>query len=1013
VGHLPESRLRHLVQHSLHHWHDPAAVPHCFSDLSNKSTPPSCEPFRGFKASWVWSSDLKTINITMSAPTTGWIGFGISATGSPDPHENGDMWVGWVSQNNLTLLDTYAPSSARPTYDTLQNLTPLTFAVSGGATSISFSRLANTGDTAQDVVISPTEPLYVLWSYCEQTGTSPTKYPIHTSQGTDMVTFSATPTLSAPPSVSTPPDSPPPTGTVQATQFTSPAGDFTLKWNVSSDRSNITFTMSAVTTGWLSFGLSTTGQPSPHENAEMYVAWVSEGGTTLLDTTGTSASQPAYNARQNCDLISGEQVSGVTTVIFSRPVTVSDPAAVSLTNASLYVLWAYAPTPGTGAGPTATYQEHTQAGTTTLNFLTVTASPSSNPSPTSPLDAAEILLICVLGLFFLMVVARFTHRCLKYQKVRQVLKSGEFELSATAAVLDDDVKVEVVQPRAVRSSTVRPMSQYYGGRSAAIRQSRIPMTARGGADPERQNTEDFFATISTGGLPKQWGDGTSPWAQSSKSESALEMPAKAIGAKSSGNRAGNALRGALLYRIPGTQKSFGSIVLALFYIGLNLLALMLGRGNDYASKLGALSSANSLLVVIAATRNSVLVFLLGIPFDRVIMYHRWLGYFTLLVNCLHFILEMVYWAIGNLNLAQQLFFDLRNLYGFVGWFLCVFIFVTSVSWIRRNHFEWFFYLHFLFAPYFAFGALHNKQFLPYMIAAMSVYGLDRLIRLLWGLWPAKAFLRIKGKRPAGGDREHTIIQVSFPKNSLAELTGAYKVGQYVFVNFPQLSLLEWHPFSISSGPDESTLEIHIRSLGDHTAQVLARAEKSPFLWIRVDGPYGNLGLKLRRFPNIVLAAGGIGISPVIGMVKDLYRCGNLDFCGVKSPSHVVEDIRILWVARSPAQYTWFEEEVAMFIKAAQSPALPRFHADIYLTGVKENDSGYQALLPVSVGRASLAFHVGRPDLTQFCSDSISVDKANLIFVCGPSQMVSSLWDASVVSSTKGSSVRFHHEIFEF
>ena len=40
-----------------------------------------------------------------------------------------------------------------------------------------------------------------------------------------------------------------------------------------------------------------------------------------------------------------------------------------------------------------------------------------------------------------------------------------------------------------------------------------------------------------------------------------------------------------------------------------------------------------------------------------------------------------------------------------------------------------------------------------------------------------------------GDRT---AHVRFAKTPLASLLGRHKVGQYVFVNFPELSLNEWH-----------------------------------------------------------------------------------------------------------------------------------------------------------------------------------------------------------------------------
>ncbi len=60
------------------------------------------------------------------------------------------------------------------------------------------------------------------------------------------------------------------------------------------------------------------------------------------------------------------------------------------------------------------------------------------------------------------------------------------------------------------------------------------------------------------------------------------------------------------------------------------------------------------------------------------------------------------------------------------------------------------------------------------------------------------------------DYENNVVQIRFFKHKLADFLGLYKVGQYVFVNFPGVSLLEWHPYSVSSGPDEQTIELHIK-----------------------------------------------------------------------------------------------------------------------------------------------------------------------------------------------------------
>lgn len=47
-----------------------------------------------------------------------------------------------------------------------------------------------------------------------------------------------------------------------------------------------------------------------------------------------------------------------------------------------------------------------------------------------------------------------------------------------------------------------------------------------------------------------------------------------------------------------------------------------------------------------------------------------------------------------------------------------------------------------------------------------------------------------------------------------------EVGQYIFVNCPAISLLEWHPFTLTSAPEEDYFSIHIRAAGDWTDRLI-------------------------------------------------------------------------------------------------------------------------------------------------------------------------------------------------
>ncbi|KAG0246267.1 hypothetical protein BGX31_003457 [Mortierella sp. GBA43] len=49
-----------------------------------------------------------------------------------------------------------------------------------------------------------------------------------------------------------------------------------------------------------------------------------------------------------------------------------------------------------------------------------------------------------------------------------------------------------------------------------------------------------------------------------------------------------------------------------------------------------------------------------------------------------------------------------------------------------------------------------------------------------------------------------------------------KAGQYVFLNCPDISMWEWHPFTITSAPEEDYVSVHIRIVGDWTTAFARR-----------------------------------------------------------------------------------------------------------------------------------------------------------------------------------------------
>lgn len=101
----------------------------------------------------------------------------------------------------------------------------------------------------------------------------------------------------------------------------------------------------------------------------------------------------------------------------------------------------------------------------------------------------------------------------------------------------------------------------------------------------------------------------------------------------------------------------------------------------------------------------------------------------------------------------------------------------------------------------------------------------------------------------------------------------FRAGQFVWLKLgPHPFTLHENPFSIVSAPQDGRLEFLIREAGDFTSAIGAVAPGTP-AWI--DGPYGAFTLDAApRARRIVMLAGGVGLAPCLGMLREAAACGD-------------------------------------------------------------------------------------------------------------------------------------------
>jgi predicted ferric reductase len=153
------------------------------------------------------------------------------------------------------------------------------------------------------------------------------------------------------------------------------------------------------------------------------------------------------------------------------------------------------------------------------------------------------------------------------------------------------------------------------------------------------------------------------------------------------------------------------------------------------------------------------------------------------------------------------------------------------------------------------------------LIALSCLGLVVWVRLLRPLLLARRPWRVTAVRRERG-RSWTLTL----KPEKGE-PPAYRAGQFAWLTLRASPLaLREHPFSFSSSPTcPGAVEFTIKELGDFTSTI-GQTRVGDVAW--VDGPYGNFTtVRHPDAPGFVFVAGGVGIAPIVSMLRSMADTG--------------------------------------------------------------------------------------------------------------------------------------------
>ncbi|KAF9229209.1 hypothetical protein BS17DRAFT_743015 [Gyrodon lividus] len=470
------------------------------------------------------------------------------------------------------------------------------------------------------------------------------------------------------------------------------------------------------------------------------------------------------------------------------------------------------------------------------------------------------------------------------------------------------------------------------------------------------------------------------------------------------------------------------------------------------------------------------------PADENIWFHRQVAY------------SMAFWAMVHTTAHYVNFFNVERTQvraeraldihytqagGITGHFMLlimVLIYTTAHHKIRHQCFEAFWYTHHLAFFFFiglythATGCFVRDSVNPDYITSFPFYSTEHCLGYeswRFTIWPGIAYFSERMYREYRARRATRLSKVLVHPSGAMELriikpSFKYTAGQWLFIQVPEISGFQWHPFTITSAPEDPYVSVHVRQVGDWThalgeclgcgPSVVAAMTKAamkgvekdedqsvgtrgdfveldsssltrPLPQVRIDGPYGAPAEDVFDNEVAVLIGAGIGVTPFASILKHIWyrqKKGNLGS---------LRRVEFFWVCRDAPSFGWFQS-LLQHVEAAQID--PNFlRINIYLTqkidenmlwNIAVNDAGAE-YDPLTLLRTRTMF--GRPDwksiyrrireaieIGQYLPGSTAQLKTKVgTYFCGPGVLAKAIKDATLQHSSNSVEFTFAKEHF--
>lgn len=365
-----------------------------------------------------------------------------------------------------------------------------------------------------------------------------------------------------------------------------------------------------------------------------------------------------------------------------------------------------------------------------------------------------------------------------------------------------------------------------------------------------------------------------------------------------------------------------------------------------------------------------------IQFDKNITFHITTAWSIVFFSWVH---TIAHWnnfaqiaAKNNLGFYGFLAANLSSGPGWSGYIMLVALMgmvLTSVEKPRRANYERFWYTHHMFIVFFVFWAIHGAFCMIQPDTAPFCVSIGTTaVGVFWQYWIYGGFIYLAERiaREIRGRHKTYISKVIQHPSNVCEIqikkeNTKTRAGQYIFFCCPEVSLWQYHPFTLTSAPEEDYISIHMRVVGDFTREVATalgcefskkdgggkdaskvvgvddqNAEVDPALRrvlprVYIDGPFGSASEDVFKYEISILCGAGIGVTPFASILKSIWY--RMNYPQKKTR---LAKVYFFWICRDFGSFEWFRS-LLMAIEAQDVDGRIEIHT--YLTAkIKADDA---------------------------------------------------------------------------